>query len=346
MQKTGSFSSAHLRLLRGVSRSFYLTIRLLPRALRPPIAVAYLLARATDTVADTTALGQPERQQLLTDLMASIDSADGLLQCKPAALAAFAELQSDAHERALMLTLPDFLPLLCALPPDDQGSVRWVLGHIAQGQMLDVSRFGRGFAALGSEAELREYTWLVAGCVGEFWTELCARHLPGFATETPESLRALGRHYGMGLQRLNILRDAGADLAASRCYLPENLLTPLGLSPQTLQQAALAQDALALNCLAPLWRDQLQQTQVHLADGLRYSMALTSRRLRLATALPALLGARTVALLAEAGPMALSQKIKMPRSELRTLLWRLLLAGVSVHALQREFDRLSSPVQA
>jgi farnesyl-diphosphate farnesyltransferase len=98
--------------------------------------------------------------------------------------------------------------------------------------------------------------------------------------------------------------------------------------------------------LAPLWRDQLQQTQAHLTDGLRYSMALQSRRLRLATALPALLGARTVALLTEAGPMALAHKVKMPRSEVRALLWRLLLAGVSVQSLQREFDRLSSPVQA
>ena len=55
MQKPGHFSNAHLRLLKGVSRSFYLTIRLLPAALQAPIAVGYLLARATDPVADTLA---------------------------------------------------------------------------------------------------------------------------------------------------------------------------------------------------------------------------------------------------------------------------------------------------
>ena len=40
-------------ILKSVSRSFYLTIRLLPRALRAPVSLAYLLARATDTIADT-----------------------------------------------------------------------------------------------------------------------------------------------------------------------------------------------------------------------------------------------------------------------------------------------------
>src|SRR5882724_5618096 len=40
-------------LLKQVSRSFYLTLRVLPSEIRPQIGVAYLLARATDTIADT-----------------------------------------------------------------------------------------------------------------------------------------------------------------------------------------------------------------------------------------------------------------------------------------------------
>ena len=39
-------------VLKGVSRSFYLTIRVLPKALREPVGLAYLLARAGDTIAD------------------------------------------------------------------------------------------------------------------------------------------------------------------------------------------------------------------------------------------------------------------------------------------------------
>ena len=53
-------------LLRGVSRSFYLTIRVLPRPVRGPIQLAYLLARAADTIADTGTLPSDVRLEHLT----------------------------------------------------------------------------------------------------------------------------------------------------------------------------------------------------------------------------------------------------------------------------------------
>ena len=244
---------------------------------------------------------------------------------------------------ALMLALPEGLSLLQTLSPADQTSVRWVLGHITQGQTLDVSRFGSGPQALATEAELEDYTWLVAGCVGEFWTALCARHLPGFAALPTDEMHALGRAYGMGLQRLNIVRDAGADLAQGRCYWPAQQLHAWGLSPESLSQAVLEGQAHTLAQLTPLYQSYLQQIQTQLAAGLRYSCAVQSRRLRLASALPALIGARTVALLLQAGPASLTQRVKMPRREVQGLLWRLLLRGVSVQALTREFERLSAP---
>src|SRR2546430_5311660 len=40
-------------ILASVSRSFYLSIRLLPKKLRDPVSLGYLLARASDTIADT-----------------------------------------------------------------------------------------------------------------------------------------------------------------------------------------------------------------------------------------------------------------------------------------------------
>jgi len=48
-------------LLSAVSRSFYLSMRFLPREMRPGVAVGYLLARATDTVADAVDMDCRER---------------------------------------------------------------------------------------------------------------------------------------------------------------------------------------------------------------------------------------------------------------------------------------------
>jgi farnesyl-diphosphate farnesyltransferase len=332
----------HRRILRGVSRSFDLSIRLLPPALQAPVAMGYLLARATDTVADTTALPLAERQ-LLLDHMTQAIAEPRTNEAKDLELTrltqAFAAQQTDPNERALMLALPECLPLLQTLSEADQTSVRSVLGHITQGQQFDMTRFGPGLNALKTEAELAHYTWLVAGCVGEFWTELCGRHLPGYSQWPQAEMMHLGREYGMGLQRLNIIRDAGADLAAGRCYWPVETLAQAGLTPAMLEQAAQTSDAGTLLALLPIYTQWLDKTQMQLADGMRYALALKPLRLRLASALPALIGARTVALLRQAGPAALTQRVKMPRHEMRALLWRVAFGLGSCGVLEREFRR-------
>ena len=52
-------------LLKDVSRAFYLTLRVLPGGLREPIGLAYLLARAADTIADTTLVPTGQRMEHL-----------------------------------------------------------------------------------------------------------------------------------------------------------------------------------------------------------------------------------------------------------------------------------------
>src|ERR1700737_2482524 len=53
-QAAVSTSALRGQILRQVSRSFYLSIFVLPKKLRDPISLGYLLARASDTIADTT----------------------------------------------------------------------------------------------------------------------------------------------------------------------------------------------------------------------------------------------------------------------------------------------------
>ena len=98
------------------------------------------------------------------------------------------------------------------LEAGDRGEIRNVLARINQGQTLDLERFGGGASAstraLASAPELEEYTYLVAGCVGEFWTRLCFAHVKHFSDRPEGEMRDLGVRYGQGLQLINILRDA------------------------------------------------------------------------------------------------------------------------------------------
>jgi farnesyl-diphosphate farnesyltransferase len=311
-------------------------MRLLPPALREPVGVGYLLARATDTIADTATLPAAERETMLAMLASAIDGSVSGRAAIGQLVSAFAPRQADGHEQWLILALPQCLEWLDAQTPEDREDIRTVLRHITRGQALDVERFGAGGPprALANAAELNEYTYLVAGCVGEFWTALCFRHLPGFATLPREQMLALGRDYGMGLQLVNVLRDMGEDLASGRCYLPADELLAAGVQPQDILSRPADAGAVRGKWLAT--------AEQRLAQGMRYADAVNGRRVRAASALPALIGIRTLALLREAGPAALQGKIKVPRAEVRGMLWRLAATLAARGPLEAQFARLGS----
>ena len=105
-------------------------------------------------------------------------------------IASFVSLQKDATERQLLESLPDCVACLEGMEHADRGDIRLVLEKITRGQMLDLQRFDRlqEIRALNCAADLEEYTYLVAGCVGEFWTRVCFRHIRHFASQTEEQM--------------------------------------------------------------------------------------------------------------------------------------------------------------
>lgn len=323
-------------VLRSVSRSFYLSLRILPRGLSDPLSLAYLLARATDTIADTPEPPAALRIDALNRLAGAIQGEAG-----PETAAqlrdSFAPLQADEAERALIEQLPGLLDWLDGLEAVDRQEVRSVLEKINRGQKLDLERFdssappGANITALRTADELEEYTYLVAGCVGEFWTRLCFTHVKNFAARREAEMGELGRRYGQGLQLINILRDAGDDLRNGRCYFPADELHRAGVTAADfLREPTRAEPVLQE------WRDKAQRG---LQAGIEYSSAIRNRRVRFATALPALIGARTLTLLREAGGGALSRRVKVPRSEVRRMITSALLA--SPGSLRKMFEKLA-----
>jgi farnesyl-diphosphate farnesyltransferase len=319
-------------ILGSVSRSFYLSIRLLPQQLREPIALAYLLARTTDTVADTTRIPgtvRTESLKMLSDGIQGKRSREIVVN----QMASFVPLQENAAERTLLRSLADCLEWLEQTGEADRDDIRAVLEKITQGQMLDLHRFDSPaqVRALQTAADLDEYTYLVAGCVGEFWTRLCFRHLRDFASLPQDEMLALGRRYGMGLQLINVLRDAGPDLRAGRCYFPDDELGAIDLSA--------AQILSEPDRFQPIYQSWMEKAQDGLARGMQYSRAILNRRVRAATVLPALIGARTLALLRKAGASALHQTIKVPRREVRSMIVSLAVTLASRAKIDAIFER-------
>jgi farnesyl-diphosphate farnesyltransferase len=326
------FRFLETKILRSVSRSFYLSIRFLPALLREPIALAYLLARTSDTIADTSQIPLTVRTETLKLLSDAIQGAASRAVVADLA-ASFVSLQENSSERQLLEALPECLLWLNQMEHANRNDIRIVLKQITRGQLLDLERFGepKEVRALGSAADLDEYTYLVAGCVGEFWTRLCFRHVRNFARRTEDEMLALGRRYGMALQLINVLRDAGSDLRAGRCYFPEYELDAAHMTPsQILSEPKRFQS---------IYRTWLEKAKAGLESGMEYSRAIENRRVRAATVLPALIGARTLALLQAAGAAALERTVKVPRGEVRAMILSLAVTIVSRGKMDAIFDR-------
>jgi len=327
-------------VLRSVSRSFYLSLRILPRPLRDPLSLAYLLARATDTVADTPGAPRGLRFDALQNLAQAIQG-DTSIESAPGLRNSFVGLQSNEAERALLDAVPATLKWLALLDDGDRQEVRNVLSKINRGQRLDLERFSTSTStsikALPTSGDLDEYTYLVAGCVGEFWTRLCFAHLRNFSDRPETEMLALGGQYGKGLQLVNILRDMGTDLRAGRCYLPEDELRSLGLTADEI----LARPA-GVESIMRQWREKAERG---LTAGIDYAGAIRSRRVRFATALPALIGARTLFLMREAGAGVFDRPVKVPRAEVRKIMASSALKLASTSSIRRTFDALQSRPQ-
>jgi farnesyl-diphosphate farnesyltransferase len=310
------------QLLASVSRSFYLTLKALPKQLREPISLAYLLARTADTIADTSQVPAGVRLSSLEQFAGLIsgdtNQKDGFVE----QLAAdFQQHQTDQAEARLMQRASEALQWLASMSGSRLQAIRSVLKHIIDGQRADIVRFpGSGeLSSLATASELENYTWQVAGCVGEFWTELCFSEMdeafmPG---SEPQALKELGASYGKGLQLVNILRDLGKDRDLGRCYFPKEEWSALGLTESDVQQSPAH--------IRPVWEQWAVKADEWLRAGIDYVVQLQHPRLRYATALPVLLGIRTLASLRAASDAELEKGVKIGRLDVAKLLMQVSL---------------------
>jgi farnesyl-diphosphate farnesyltransferase len=100
-------------------------------------------------------------------------------------------------------------------------------------------------------------------------------------------------------------------------------------------------EELATTPVAQVFANWLAKAEERITTGIDYCYSLTNWRIRFATALPALIGARTIALLRAADHG--TGKIKVPRKEVRRILVSGGLASTSPRALKALFQRLIAP---
>jgi len=205
-------------LLEKTSRTFALSIPMLPEPTRRHVAIAYLLFRVADTFEDAARWPAATRIAALDDLAELLESRGGEAE----AAARWLADPPVAHDGYLELLreTPAVMDAYWTLPVEARAVLRRDLLRTASGMAGFVRRGdAQGNLRLSSVRELRDYCYVVAGIVGEMLTELFlldAKALAPFAAR----LRRRSRFFGESLQLVNILKDANSDATEGRVYLP------------------------------------------------------------------------------------------------------------------------------
>ncbi|HSE57393.1 MAG TPA: phytoene/squalene synthase family protein [Nitrospiraceae bacterium] len=302
-------------LLKQVSRLFYTTLAVVPRTVRDQVSLAYLFARAADTIADTDLIDRSKRLDYLKQFQKQFEHDNLDRESIRSIQREMVPLQQDSAERALLQRLDECFRLFGEFRPDDRQRVQRLMSTLTKGMELDLICFPgdsvKQVAALKNLDDLDRYTYYVAGCVGEFWTDLMCAHRPALAGWNAREMAEVGIRFGKGLQLTNIVKDVAQDLQRGRCYVPEPLLHEAGLAPADLLDPA------RLPQFRPALRTLVKLAVSHLDQGWLYTMAIPRKeiRLRLACMWPILSAGESLKLVQDS-PELLNPavKVKIPRS--------------------------------
>ncbi len=300
-----------------VSRTFAVSIRLLPPPLEHPTLIAYLLCRIADTIEDAPRLSPSEKRLLLRDWRGALD--DGA----PAPESLRAAFQAPAtDEERLVHGCEHVLREFGALAVRQRTAIRPWVQEMCDGMAEFAGREPAvpepGLAALGTVSDLDRYTYYVAGTVGHLLTELFGLHALAARPSRLERLKALATSFGRGLQLTNIIKDVTDDRRRGWSFVPRQLCEVCGLRPEDLQDGRHRDGArrVMLSLIA--------KAKGHLSDALAYTTTLPRRQYGIRLfCLSALYFAVRTLRLAETDPRLLDpgHKVKISRAAVyRTLL--------------------------
>ncbi len=209
-------------LLEKTSRTFALSIPVLPEPTRRQVMIAYLLFRIADTFEDAAHWVPGQRVEALREFQ---DLLSGYSQQDAARLAsrwtAAGPSPSPAYGE-LIADVPLVLEAFFALDGEAVSSVRAHVLRSAEGMAGFVERSRDGVLALDDVADLRAYCYAVAGIVGEMLTDLFLLGREALAGIAP-TLRERAAAFGEALQLVNILKDTATDVAEGRSFLPRSV---------------------------------------------------------------------------------------------------------------------------
>ncbi len=300
-------------LLKQTSRSLYLSARLLPPTVRASFAIAYLLCRYADTIADTSLLAPEKRLHWIQKFPSLITHPN--LKDEQQILSDISGASPNIYEEKLLHQLSACRNIFNQLSNEHQAMILEVVHAVCHGMEIDLQTFpaenSRQVKAFSCAADLENYCHLMGGDPGVFWSKLIASHV-----ELPiekEAFFALGKDIGDAEQIVNILRDLPRDLRIGRCYFPADELAAQGLSAEDLLVQV---NSPKFEPIKQKWIDWGRQ-KLRSAQAFYAALPKTQIKHRTAVAWPVLWAADTLnKISAELNLLDNTRRVKIPRSRI------------------------------
>ena len=333
-------------LLPKVSRTFALAIAGLRDPLRGCVAVSYLLCRILDTVEDAPGLTASQRWEAMEPLLKCLPEASAPPAGWCEKVTGLLGPRSAPSDLELLEKSPAVIACFAACDPSSRlAMTRWVT-EMGKGMVAWSERMGEGegvLKTLPSLVALDRYCYYIAGTVGHLLTDLFYIHSPSISKVLFYELQEDAEAFGLGLQKVNIVKDIRDDLRRGWCFIPLDGLRVAGLEPRQLVEKG--REEAAYRAVLPV----LATAAEHLERAYRYlsRMPVEEQEIRLFLAMSLFFAVRTLALVAEE-PKALlrEEKLKISRGEVASILALCRMKINRPQALEAYYREIAAPLHA
>ena len=206
-------------ILESVSRTFALTIPLLPANLEKVVGNTYLLCRIVDTIEDAVCI-DPKTKQVLSTLFVKtvLDSSYSEEFVKESLIALLHHPNHD--EKDLIKNIPRILRVLQSCDEKQRHAVAQCVQIMSEG--MSYFHVRQNQVGLEDLKEFEKYCYVVAGVVGEMLTTVFALHSAAFA-KAISGRESLAIAFGQALQMTNILKDSPEDRLRGVSWKPKGI---------------------------------------------------------------------------------------------------------------------------
>lgn len=324
------------RMLDRVSRTFALTIPLLPEDLPRVVGNGYLLCRIADTIEDDAALTAADKSHYAKRFVAVVEGDEDPVAFSGELARALAP-ETSAAERELVARTAEVLAITRTFNNIQFAAIQRCVRTMAIG--MAEFQGSNPVSGLSDLASFNSYCYHVAGVVGELLTTLFCDYSAPVAKREP-ALRAFAASFGQGLQMTNILKDIWEDRRRGACWLPRDLFLRHGIDlSRSADFSPGAQFSNALRELAAIAKQ-------HLHRAILYSVTIPrqERGIRKFCILPVAMALLTLRKISQHPQFHSGDEIKISR---RSVKFSGLLTAVSVRSdwlMRTAFESLARTV--